>query len=189
MIEIEVAERSLCGKCVGAQQSILVKCRIGCYELNILSIQRKGANDLFIDFLDRFRLPEDLAPLVASQLTKLYHHLNDDLIVQDTTLQTRLSGLEKELKNLKIRHGLGKIDGETYEVTFKHINEQLQETSKEMGHQIGTISNLDKLLNISLEKLAKLSRVWVSSDLENKRRIQKPFSQMVFTMTSKITII
>jgi len=94
-------------------------------------------------------------------------------MVQDTTLQTRLSGLEKELKDLKIRHGLGTINRGTYDVTFKHINEQVQETSKEMGHQVGTISNLNKLLNKSLEKLTKLSRVWVSSDLENKRRIQK----------------
>jgi hypothetical protein len=81
--------------------------------------------------------------------------------------------LEKELKDLKIRHGLGKIDKETYDSTFKHINEQVQETSKDMGHQVGTISNLDQLLNKSLEKLTKLSQVWVSSDLENKRRIQK----------------
>ena len=83
-------------------------------------------------------------------------------MVQDTTLQTRLSGLEKELKDLKIRHGLGTINRGTYDVTFKHINEQVQETSKEMGHQVGTISNLNKLLNKSLEKLTKLSRVWVS---------------------------
>jgi hypothetical protein len=83
------------------------------------------------------------------------------------------NGFQLRGEDLKIRHGLGKIDRETYDVTIKHINEQVQETSKEMGHQVGTLSNLDKLLNKALEKLAKLSRVWDSSDLENKRRIQK----------------
>ena len=135
--------------------------------------KRKGANDLFIDFLDQYRLPDAIAPLVALQLTKLYHHLNDDCATRDTTLQTRLSGLEKKVKDLKIRHGLGDIDKDTHDVTLQHLNEQIQETSKEMGHLIGSISNLDKLIAQSLEKLSKLSRVWVSSDLENKRRMQK----------------
>ena len=37
----------------------------------------------------------------------------------------------------------------------------------------GICISLNELLNKSLEKLTKLSRVWASSDLENKRRVQK----------------
>lgn len=35
------------------------------------------------------------------------------------------------------------------------------------------VSNLEKLLSQSLDKLANISQIWASSDLDNKRRIQK----------------
>jgi hypothetical protein len=59
---------------------------------------------------------------------------------------------------------------------------------RKWAHQVGTISNLNQLLNKSLEKWTKLSLIWVFSDLENRRRIQKAlfpddllrFSEFIF---------
>lgn len=88
-------------------------------------------------------------------------------------LKSKMVELEKKLKGLKIRRGLGEIDKETYDLTFAHLNDQIQETSKELNQVIPQISNLDELLKSSIEKLPKLGSIWCSSDLENKRRIQK----------------
>ena len=53
---------------------------------------------------------------------------------------------------------MGEIDKETYDLTFDHVNVQLQETMKEIGRGIPEISNLDKLLDESFKNSA--NRVW-----------------------------
>ncbi|KAA2242008.1 hypothetical protein F0L74_16705 [Chitinophaga agrisoli] len=134
--------------------------------------RRKGANDLFLDFLDNFSVAPAVVPLVKLQLTKMFDHFNQDQ-TNDDTLKTQLSDLEKKRRNLQIRHGLGEIDKETYDLTIEHLNEQMQAVSKELDKEIPKVPNLDKLLEHSLGKLGKLRQIWTSSDLENKRRLQK----------------
>ena len=68
---------------------------------------------------------------------------------------------------------MGAIDKETHDLTFDHVNLQLQEITREIGRSIPEISNLDKLLDESCKKLGKLSVVWHSSNLDDTRRIQK----------------
>lgn len=135
--------------------------------------RRKGANDLFVQLLDKYRLPDGIAPLVKLQITKLFEHFNENRIMTGKSLSSQLAGLEKKMKELKIRHGLGDIDKETYDLTLDHLNTQMQAVSKELNREIPEISNLDNLLTHSLEKLDKLSLVWASSDLDNKRHLQK----------------
>ncbi len=143
--------------------------------------KRKGANDLFVELLDRYRLPAGIEQLVILQLKKMFHHFNEGLSQNDTVLQSQMAELNDKVKKLKIRQGLGEIDKETYDLTLAHLNERIQEVGKELNKVIPSLSNLDKLLTVSLEKLGKLSRIWVSSDLENKRRIQKTlFPEGVF---------
>ena len=134
---------------------------------------RKGANELFTDFLDNYRLSDGIASLVKLQLTKLFDHLNGNRGNVDRSLKSQLEVLEKKRKELSIRHGMGDIDKETYDLTLEHINNQVQALSRELNDAVPEISNLDQLLSASLEKLSKLSLMWTSSDLENKRRIQK----------------
>ena len=134
---------------------------------------RKGANELFVDFLDNYRLPDGIAPLVKLQLTKLFNHFNENRSMTDGSLKSQLAALEKKMKDLKIRHGLGDIDKETYTLTTEHLNNQIQAIDKELKNAVPEISNLDNLLSQAVEKLDKLSLVWTSSNLENKRHIQK----------------
>ncbi len=96
-----------------------------------------GANDLFIALLNKYKLPDGIALLKKLQLTKLYHHLNDNVSQNDDALQSQIAEVEKKLKDLKIRRGLGDIDKDTYELTFEHLNNQLQETSKKLHNVIG----------------------------------------------------
>ena len=135
--------------------------------------RRKGANELFTELLDRYRLPDGIEPLVTLQLKKIFHHLNDTSSASNVSLESQLKVLEKNMKDLRIRHGLGEIDKETFDLAFAHLNEKLRETSKELNKMIPRISDLDKLLIKSPAMIGKLSGVWVSSDLESKRRIQK----------------
>lgn len=135
--------------------------------------KRKGLDDVFIDFLNNFRLPDGIAPLVKMQLTKLFSQFNDNSVENENSLKTQLAALEKKLKDLKIRHGLGDIDKETYDLTSEHISDQIRAVHKEQAIVSPKVSNLEKLLSQSLEKLSNIGLIWASSDLDNKRRIQK----------------
>lgn len=134
--------------------------------------KKMGAHDLFIDFLKKFTIADTIIPLVKMQLTKLFNHYNEGTLNSDKAVRDRLEGFEKKLKDLKIRHGLGEIDSETYDLTFEHLSKQIGETVKELNTLTRPLLNLEKLISRSLKKLRNISRIWASSDLENKRRIQ-----------------
>jgi len=57
------------------------------------------------------------------------------------------------MKDLKIRLGLGKIDKETYDLTFEHLNEQIVKVNKELNNGKIKISNLESVLKTALNKL------------------------------------
>ena len=68
---------------------------------------------------------------------------------------------------------MGKIDKETYDLTFEHLNEQIHKISKELNNGKVKISNLESLLKNALKKLENLNKIWVSGELEVKRAFQK----------------
>ncbi|WP_090390806.1 hypothetical protein [Niabella drilacis] len=68
---------------------------------------------------------------------------------------------------------MGEINKETYDLTLEHLSNEMQEIYKEMNALPGKISNLENLLEVSLKKLEKLSMIWVSGGLDNRRAVQK----------------
>ncbi len=135
--------------------------------------QKKSAEAIFIELLEQYQIPKKFVPLVEMQLTKLFKHYNENNFSADEQLEKQHTSLQKELKDLKIRLGLGKIDQETYNLTFEHLNEQLLKTSKELNNGKVKISNLEYVLKTALKKLEKLSKIWSSGELEEKRALQK----------------
>lgn len=135
--------------------------------------KRKSAEQLFLELLQRYQIPKKILPLITLQLTKLFNHYNSDNLVNDDKLETQLAALQNQIKQLKIRYGLGKIDQEAYDLTLEHINEQVAEIRKEMNSGKVKISNLEKLLENSMEKLGNISKIWTSGALEEKRALHK----------------
>jgi hypothetical protein len=134
--------------------------------------KKKSAEAIFLELLDEYQIPKKYTTLVEMQLTKLFKHYNENNSV-DENLEKQYSTLQKEMKDLKIRLGLGKIDKETYDLTFDYLNEQFVKVSKELNSGKIKISNLESVLKTALNKLEKLSRIWGSSELEDKRALQK----------------
>ena len=84
-------------------------------------------------------------------------------------LQKQQQTIQRQLKELKINRGLGKIDQETFDLTKEHLLTQMAEIDKELGNEISKISNLENLLQSAMEKMRKLAAIWDSSDLERRR--------------------
>lgn len=135
--------------------------------------RKKSANELFINLLQQYQVNPALTPLIKLQLTKLFNHYNKHAHDEQRKWELELNNTQKQIKALKIRLGLGEIDKETYNLTFEHLNNQLLAIGRELNSGKPTISNLEMLLEKSLEKLENLSKLWVDSNLEEKRRLHK----------------
>ena len=135
--------------------------------------KKKSAEALFKELLEQYQVPKKYVPLVEKQLIKLFKHYQENTNSSEEQLEKQFNTLQMEVKDLKIRLGLGKIDQDTYDVTFEHLNDQLQKVSKEMNRGKVKISNLENLLKTVMEKLQNLCIIWGSGDLEEKRALQK----------------
>jgi len=135
--------------------------------------KKKSAEAIFLELLEEYQIPKKYSTLVEMQLTKLTKHYNENNNSFDEQLEKQYSTLQKEMKDLKIRLGLGKIDKETYDLTFEHLNEQIVKVSKELNNGKIKISNLESVLKTALIKLENLSKIWDSGELEEKRALQK----------------
>jgi len=134
---------------------------------------KKSAEKLFVELLEQFQINPELTPLIELQLTKLFKHYNKYSYSEQKKWEHELNKTEQQIKKLKIRLGLSEIDKETYDLTLEHLSNQLLAIGKELNNGKLTISNLDELLRKSLERLENLSEMWVSSDLQEKRRMHK----------------
>jgi hypothetical protein len=135
--------------------------------------KKKSAEALFQELLAQYQIPKKYAPLVEMQLKKLFNHYMENNHGQDEHLEKQYSNLQKQIKDLQLRFGLGKIDKEIYELTLEHLNGQLVEIGKEMNNGKVKISNLDSLLKNAMSKLENISKIWASGELEEKRALQK----------------
>lgn len=135
--------------------------------------RRKSAEQLFKELLEKYQIPHNISPLIELQLTELFNHFNADNTSCENDLQKQLTILQNQLKQVKIRFGLDQIDKEIYEMAVEHLDKQMREINKELNSGNQTISNLEKLISESLKKLGNISKIWGSSDLEDKRILHK----------------
>ncbi|HUZ58817.1 MAG TPA: recombinase family protein [Hanamia sp.] len=142
--------------------------------ITTIKAKRKGANDLFLDYLKKYAIPDWIIPIVNTQIIKIYNNYNQGNANNEDALTNQMDNLEKKLKGLKIRHGLCEIDRETYDLTFTHLNDQISAVANEIKNtQTPKISNLEKLLSGAINKLHNIHEIWQLSRLDGKRRIQK----------------
>jgi site-specific DNA recombinase len=131
--------------------------------------KRMGANELYKEFLKEYTLDDELIPVLKFQIEKLYDYHNDHSKVDQENLLAQKRELEGQLKNLKIRLGLGEIDSETYSLTNQHLEEKIANIESKIDYEQPTKSNLETMIDDSLMIASQLNVVWDRSDLENKK--------------------
>ena len=133
----------------------------------------KSAELLFLELLEKFRINPELVPLIKLQIAKLFYHFNKNNTDNQSKWESEYKLVQKQIKELKIRFGLGQIDKETFDLTSEHLGEKILGIEKELNAGTTTISNLEILLEKSLQKLEDLGKIWLSGTLDDKRRLHK----------------
>ena len=135
--------------------------------------KKKSAEQLFNELMLQYQVSGIILPVIELQLTKLFKNYNEVNLTDEKQLEKQVAAIQNQLKQLKIRFGLGNIDKETYDLTNQHLQEQMFEINKELNSGKLTISNPENLLSNALKKLENINKIWASSDLEGKRALHK----------------
>jgi site-specific DNA recombinase len=131
--------------------------------------KRIGANELYKEFLKEYTLDAELIPVLKFQIEKLYDYHNEHSKVDQENLLAQKRELEGQLKDLKIRLGLGQIDAETFSLTKQHLEEKIANIESKIDYEQPSKSNLETMIDDSLMIASQLNVVWDRSDLENKK--------------------
>ena len=88
-------------------------------------------------------------------------------------LEKKMNKLESDLETIEKRFVLGEIDRELYVKYKDQFDKELVQINEEISSSQFNLSNLEKLINKALDYALNLPELWISGDLEEKRRIQK----------------
>ena len=93
-------------------------------------IQNLCQNLLFNELLQNYQVNQKITPLIKLQLTKLFDHYNNGSDAELKKLQPQQEKIKQQIRQLKIRNGLGEIDKETYGMTNNPLTTQMVVTGK-----------------------------------------------------------
>ena len=88
-------------------------------------IQNLCQNLLFNELLQNYQVNQKITPLIKLQLTKLFDHYNNGSDAELKKLQPQQEKIKQQIRQLKIRNGLGEIDKETYGMTYDPLTTQM----------------------------------------------------------------
>ena len=135
--------------------------------------KRIGAHDLFTTLLEKYQVQPQFKNLLITQLTKIYGYYNTTENQKGIDCKKKFDDLNKKLHELKLKYGLGDLDKDVYEIAKVELDKQIVMQQQELNKTQPEISNLEKLIEKSVERLQNISKIWGSVGLEDKRNLQQ----------------
>ena len=122
--------------------------------------------------LNRYSVPEELLSNFASLIKESFRKVSDELVSQRTLLKKRMTEIDNDIKNVRVRYATGKIDEETYETAMMEFNNRKDLVILELDKCNLNLSNYEKQIPMVIATASNISGLWHNANLENKRKIQ-----------------
>lgn len=135
--------------------------------------KRIGAHDLFTTLIEKYQVQPQFKNLLITQLSKIYGYYNTTENQKGNDCKKKFDDLNKKLHELKLKYGLGDLDKDVYEIAKVELDKQIVMQQQELNKTLPEISNLEKLIEKSVERLQNISKIWGSVGLEDKRNLQQ----------------
>jgi site-specific DNA recombinase len=160
----------LTGYIVKKKNLYYYKCnRIGCK----CNRSAKCMHLLFSDLLKEYEFKPYLMAPLKEQFLHVCDALNDSSKEVEGGIQKGLSGLNIKLEKLEERFAYGEIDRDIFEKVAGKLRKEIQTLKDQLKGSSFELSNPEMLIDQSLEIITNLSDFWVSSDYDNKRKLQE----------------
>lgn len=133
-----------------------------------------GAHELFYKLLSQNSLNPELFEPLKLQFKKYYEYVTKDESKRLENISKRIKEKEADLYDLMKNRALGKMkeSEEFYQKLKTELEKEIVDLQMEMGNTHGKISNLDYMLDKSLNMLSNINKTWYSSDTATKKTIQ-----------------
>ena len=109
-------------------------------------------------------------------LLDIFKESNKEVMNQSKLNEKKIDKIEIQLDRLEERYVFEEINKSQYDKFKQKLEQEKEELLKEYDKEGFDLSNLEKAVDKALNYSFKLSEIWVSGDLEQKRKLQ----EMVF---------
>ena len=135
--------------------------------------KRIGAHDLFTTLLEKYQVQPQFKNLLITQLTRIYGYLNNTEIKKGIDCKKILDELKKKLNDMTIKYSIGDLKEEYFKKGEEELERRIFDQQQELNKTLPEISNLEKMIEKSVERLQNISKIWGSVGLEDKRNLQQ----------------
>ena len=136
----------------------------------------KSANSLhemFTTLLQRYRVDSTYFGLLKEQLEFTYNNLIEKNTDLKKELTLKLSEAQTKIKNVKERFATGEIERNLYAEVSVKLKKEKSDIETEIEKTGSRVSNLEKLINYTMDLSSKLHTTWKLSDYTDKQNLQK----------------
>ena len=132
-----------------------------------------GAHSLFNTLLEKYQVQPQFKNLLITQLTKIYGYYNTTEIQKSIDCKKILDELKKKLNDMTIKYSIGDLKEEYFKKGEEELERRIFDQQQELNKTLPEISNLEKMIEKSVERLQNISIIWGSVSLEDKRNLQQ----------------
>ena len=168
-IYCDICKTPLTGFLVKQKGLYYYKCRTkGCS----CTKSAKQLHKQFATVLSSFRVDSKYEDIIKDVMVYTYDAVTNEIRDNEANVKKQLTNLNSKIDAIEERFAIGEIDTDIYnKFKSKYIQEQKVLQANLTGSTISS-SNLQIAINTALKMSSKLSEVWVSGDLQQKKKIQ-----------------
>ena len=129
-------------------------------------------HNLYSELLGGISIPTALLPIMSQMLQNFFKEQNKEKCTIKSQLLKSRTECENNIKDLKVRFGLGKINDDVYHVTIEHLNSEMAVINQEIQETEIDLSNMADNINDVLVFVCNLSNCWNEGSYETRQKIQ-----------------
>ena len=147
-----------------------------CSDMNAISSkrsQKKGLNDLFMEYIDNYQLVSNLVPVFKEQMRLTINQLEEDHEDEKTILNKNIKDVKEKIEKLEKKYIYDDFDKSIYLRFKEELTSQLSEYKERKNELDKKISNLDSKIDSCADVTQNISKYWASGNIEFQNGIQK----------------
>ena len=138
-----------------------------------VNVSAKEMHAKYVELLSQFRLPEELLPVLTDVLRKKFAEKEMDQEIDVNNIKKRIATLTTNIKTVKKRYAIGKIDEDVYCDAISDLENDMREAKLELDKASVNLSNLATYIDDTIAFACNLGSYWQKMDFEMCQGIQK----------------
>lgn len=136
------------------------------------NVSASEMHEKYEELLANYDMTEEMLSNFTDMIRELQTEFSAESKEQTSLLKKRLSEIDKDIKNVRLRYAAGKIDEESYSVAIQEYQNRKDVVALELEKWDVNLSNLEKQIPQVIATASNIKSLWHNSDLETKKQIQ-----------------